>query len=53
MIAEPAAFVEMWTETNHPIQILTQNQPFRTAVLRFAQHNEITIVARIDLEWNW
>ncbi len=38
----------MWTETNRPLQILTQNQPFRTAVLRFAQHNEITIVARID-----
>jgi hypothetical protein len=48
MIAEPTAFVCVWTEPNRPLQILTQNQPFRTAVLRFAQHNEITIGARID-----
>jgi hypothetical protein len=26
-----------------PLQILTQKQPFPTAVSRFAQHNEITI----------
>jgi hypothetical protein len=29
----------------HPLQILTQNQPFRTAVASSAQHNEIKIFA--------
>ena len=48
MITEPTALVCMRTENNRPLQILTQNQPFRTAVLRFAQHDEIAMFARID-----
>jgi hypothetical protein len=43
MIAEPTAFVECGTGIITLLQILTQN-----VVLRFDQHNEITIVARID-----
>jgi hypothetical protein len=30
------------------LQILTHNQPFRTAEPRFAQHNQITTFARLD-----
>jgi hypothetical protein len=48
MIAEREAFVEAWGRDYQALQILTQNQPFRTAVPRFAQHNQITICAEID-----
>jgi hypothetical protein len=33
---------------DHPLQIVTQNQRFRTALPGFVQHNEITIFTGID-----
>jgi hypothetical protein len=33
---------------HHPLQILTQNQPFRTAAPGVAQHNQLVIFAGID-----
>jgi hypothetical protein len=51
MIADAPGLVEGGPDHHplqNPLQILTQNQPFRTAVPGAAQHNQLTIFAGID-----